>query len=56
MDTFYVSCFPFLYCLAVPYSHMITCRLRAELLAVLCVVLSCVFVTSPDGVQGQVGT
>ena len=34
-------------------SLMITCWERADLLALLCVVFSCVFVTFHDGVPGQ---
>ena len=33
---------------------MITCCDRSELLAILCVMFSCVFVTFPYGVSGQV--
>ena len=33
---------------------VITCKERADLLALLCVMFSCVFVTFPYGVSGQV--
>ena len=39
---------------SVPYSHAITCLERADFLALLCVVFSCVCVTFPYGAQGQV--
>ena len=40
--------------LSVPCSHMITCWRRADLLALLCIMFSCVFVTFLCGVPGQV--
>ena len=40
--------------LSAPSSLMITCLERADLLALLYVMLSCVFVTFPYGVPGQV--
>ena len=40
--------------LTVPCSLVITCWERPDLLALLCVMLSCVFVTNPYGVSGQV--
>ena len=40
--------------LSVPCSIVITCCVRADLLAFLCVVFSCVFVSFPNGVSGQV--
>ena len=40
--------------LSVPCSLVITCWERADLLALLCVIFSCVFVTFPYGVLGQV--
>ena len=45
----------YLYCavLYVSCSVVITCWERADLLALLCVVFSCVFITFPDGVPGQ---
>ena len=39
--------------LSVPCSLLITCWERADLLALLCVVFFCVFVTFPYGVPGQ---
>ena len=39
--------------LSVPCSLVITCWDRADLLALLCVMFSCVFVTFPYGVLGQ---
>ena len=36
-----------------PCSFVITCWVRADLLALLCVAFSCVFVTFPYGVSGQ---
>ena len=40
--------------LSVPCRLVITCCERADLLALLCVMFSCVFVTLPYGVPGQV--
>ena len=40
--------------LSVPCSLVITCWERVDLLALLCVMFSCVFVTIPYGVLGQV--
>ena len=40
--------------LSVPDSLVVTCSERAELLAVLCVILSCDFGTLPYGVLDQV--
>ena len=40
--------------LSVPYSLVVTCWERADLLVLLCMMFSCVFVTSPYGVLGQV--
>ena len=40
--------------LSVPCRLVVTCWERAGLLALLCVMFSCVFVTFPYGVQGQV--
>ena len=40
--------------LSVPYSLTITCWEKADLLALLCVIFSCVFVTFPYGFLGQV--
>ena len=40
--------------LSVPCSIVITCWERADLLALVCVMFSCVFVTFPYGVSGQV--
>ena len=40
--------------LSVTCSLVITCWERADLLALLCVMFSCVFVTSPYSVLGQV--
>ena len=40
--------------LTVPCRNGITCWERADLLAHLCVMFSCVFVTFPHGVSGQV--
>ena len=40
--------------LSVPCSIVVTCWERAELLALLCGMFSCVFVTFPYGVLGQV--
>ena len=40
--------------LSIPCSLVITCRGRADLLALLCVMFSCAFVTFPYGVAGQV--
>ena len=40
-------------CLSVHCSLVITCWERANLLAVLCVMFSCVVVTFPSGVLGQ---
>ena len=39
--------------LSVPYCLLITCLERADLLALLCVVFTCSFVTFPYGVLGQ---
>ena len=36
------------------YSHVITCWVRADGLARLCVLFPCVFVTFPNGVSGEV--
>ena len=52
-------CFFCMFCachavLAVHYSLVVTCWERANLLALLCVMFSCVFVTFPCGVLGQV--
>ena len=49
----------FVFCLchtemSVSCSLLVTCSERADLLAFLCVMFSCVFVTSPFGVLGQV--
>ena len=44
-------CHTFLFVLC---SLMVTCWERADLLALLCVMFSCVFVTFPCGVLGQV--
>ena len=41
--------------LSVPCSLVVTCWERADLLALLYVMFSCVFVTLPYGVIGQVG-
>ena len=41
--------------LSVHCSLVVTCWERANLLALLCEVFSCVFVTFPRGVLGQVG-
>ena len=40
--------------LSAPCSLVITCWKRPDLLALLCVMFSCVFVTFPYGVSGQV--
>ena len=40
--------------LSLPCIPVITCWEKADLLALLCVVFSCVFVTFPYGVPGQV--
>ena len=40
--------------LSVPCSRVVTCWERADLLALLCVMFSCVFVTHPYEVMGQV--
>ena len=40
--------------LSVPCSLVVTCLERADLFALLCVMFSCVFVTFPYGVLGQV--
>ena len=52
MDYFCNLCFTFSYftALPVPCSLLITCSDRADLLAHLCVMFSCVFVTFPNGV------
>ena len=42
------------YVLSVPCSLVITCWERADLLAILCVIFPCVFVTFLYGVSGQV--
>ena len=49
----FVSCLSLLCCLVFPYILVITCWEKADLLALLCVLISFVFVTSPYGVQGQ---
>ena len=41
-----VSCLSLSYC-HVPWSHVVTCWERTDLLALLCVIFSCVFVTFP---------
>ena len=41
-------------CLLFMIAHVITCWVRADPYALLCVMFSCVFVTFPFGVQGQV--
>ena len=49
--------FLFHVCNAVLFVHcslVVTCWERADLLALLCVMFSCVFVTFPYGVLGQV--
>ena len=59
---FCASCFIFRFhgCLCyavlfVPCSFVITCGEKADILSLLCVVFSCVFVTFPYNVLGQVG-
>ena len=47
----YVSCHTYL---SVPRSLVVTCWEVADLFARLCVLFSCVFVTFPYGVLGQV--
>ena len=56
MDPFYYLCFMFVYdiVLSVRCSLVITCWERADLLALLCVIFPCVFVTFPYGVSIQV--
>ena len=41
--------------LTVPCSLLIVCWEKADLLALFCVMFTCVFVTFPYGVSGQVG-
>ena len=55
MDSF-VSCVEFVRhtVLSVPCSLVVTCWERADLLALLYLMLSCVFVTFPYGALGQV--
>ena len=57
VDPFCYLCFMFVFvilsCLLIPCSLVITCWDRADLLALLCVVFSCLFVTFPYGVPGQ---
>ena len=56
MDHFRYLCFMFVSytVLSVPCSLVVTCWEQADLLALLYVVFSCVFVTFPCGVLGQV--
>ena len=56
MDLFvvYVSCLTLLCCLSLPCSLVITCRERADFLALWCVVFSSVFVIFPYSVPDQV--
>ena len=55
MDAFgiYVTCLSFYAFLSVSCSHVVTCWERADLLALWCVVFSCVVVTFPYGILGQ---
>ena len=54
MDHFCYFCFGFVvFFLSDRCSLVVTCRERADLLGLLCVMLYCVFVTFPCGVQGQ---
>ena len=50
----FVICVSYHTVLSVPCSHVVTCWERADLLALLYVMFSCVFVTFPYGVLGQV--
>ena len=55
MDSFCYLCFRFV-CHTVftfPCSLVVTCWERADLLALLCVMFPCVFVTFPYGVLGR---
>ena len=58
MDPFCYLCFVFFFVilsvLSVPCSLVVTRWERADLLALLCVMLSCAFVTFPYGVLSQV--
>ena len=57
MDTFLLVMFYLFLCyavLSIPCSFVIRCLERADLLALLCVMFSCVFVTFPYGVPCQV--
>ena len=57
MDPFGCLCFMFVFVvlfMAVSCSLLITCWERTGLLALLCVMVSCVFVTFRYGVLGQV--
>ena len=57
MDPFCYVCFVFV-CqavLSVPYSLVVTCWERADILVLLYVMFSCVFDTFSYGILGQVG-
>ena len=57
MDAFCYLCFMFVFVmLSCPFltALLVTCWEGADLLALLCLMFSCVFVTSPYGVSGQV--
>ena len=52
MDPFCYLCFMFVF--VILSCLVVNCLEMADLLAITCVVFSCVFVTFPYGVQGQV--
>ena len=52
MNPFCYLCFVFVF--VILYCLFLACWERADLLALLCVMFSCVFVTFPYGVLGQV--
>ena len=55
MDPFCYLCFRFV-ChtvLSIPCSLVVTCWVSADVLALLCVMFPCVFVTSQNGVLGR---
>ena len=54
MDHFCYLCFVFVIFLSAHYSLVVTCLERADLVARLYLKFSCVFVTFPCGVLGQV--
>ena len=54
MDNIFVICVLCHTVLSVPCNLAVTCKKRADLMALLWALFSCVFVTFPYGVLGQV--